>query len=396
VEVTSAVGRLRAAVLGRALLLCAVCPLVTALAAVVVLVVAAAPADAVSRCVPGCNGGVPIPPQPVPADVYDLLPAWRWGVPTFYSNYGVDTESIYSAAFLVVASILFSIAGALWSVLLYAIREITNVNLVTSLAGDVDRIFDSVGRAVGLGGGGGRAALWVTVLCLGVVYAFFVHARSGHQNALRTVVRTMAPLAVLVVMFSASLGDNGTGSAVGSPVWLAKTLQGDADDISAGVFTSFSGSLLSPESIGPAPSCSAYEAQLQADFETQAQADGASGAGVYLPTAISNLWTRALFDPWAEAQFGNDPTGPRVACRYAEQQAGVSWQAQQAVQEATDVTSGNAGYGTPDAELFYSGGDNNRMTQELIFWASCAFAGGGHFSLAPGFAVISPPSRAFS
>ena len=341
-------------------------------------------------------------------DPYSYLPAWRWTTQSLHSNYGIAPGM--NELLTGLASIFFSIGSVMWEILLWVIRFATDTNLIASLAGKINKVVAGTYNAI-TGGTGTVAhnALIGSILFLIVGYTLFMTVRAGPGAALKTAVRCMVPLALLVVMCGAAVASTSGTPKPPSPGWVANTVNNDIQFVA----TILPNTVANLSSSGGAldqrvPSCFDYQKNLAQTYNylisTQQQYHSLTSGDSQIPVIVDNLWTASYLSGWEQAQFGDPTVGQRVGCRYLEIQrntpAGDTYNSDGSLNQYGQSSIENINSdGVPKAggdtsknnTTVYGpfGGDDGLTTLAVTAWASCYYdTGSGSWRFTPSFAQV--------
>jgi len=333
------------------------------------------------------------PPGPVQCSSgYSCLPSWRWGgfghAPSFNINLGL--WDVLDKIIDPIGQVLFWIANFFWGILMLLAQVITSFDVVgTSTFGrDVNSAFASIGQALNSTG------LIFGVAVVGVLAAGWRAARRGYHHGLRSLLRTLVPLGILIAMTEAAAAHPGAAAqpaagteitaAVGTPAWVIQKVQTEVDVAGSWLAQAISpaNSNLAPDQADTrAPACVPYIEVLNQDGEAQlaASSNHAVASAAFLPETITYLWEQTYLPVWTSAQFGNSGLGDRVACHYLDIQAGVSPQQQAAV----GVAAGYPGAVQWGPSSLGPGGaygpllNHSHYTQDIYAWSMCLWTGKG-------------------
>lgn len=324
-----------------------------------------------------------VPPVDSSALTYDnptaLLPAYRWSSAlALPSDLGV--AELGPGGFLTqIASMLFTIAGLVWWLLLMLMKLSLSMDLVTTFAGSINTVFASMYDGMFSSG-----LVWIIAVAA-FLAAAMAAARGKLNEGIKTVVSCLLVLGLLQSLGSAAAadttsaaGDNASTTytaAKGTPAWLA--LQGNmyANDISSQLYTVFgatasitngatSGSAgLSDEGSGGA-TCAYYMQRLYATYNDQASSSQAAPA----LTMVSFLWQRSVYDNYTQAAFAVNPDGARIACHQLENSAGVTPSQQRAIAGSDVAGSPYSGMGEGP---FLQVGSTKEKQAATLAWAVC-------------------------
>jgi len=351
---------------------------------------------AASYCSPGTQQGD-----------FSCLPAWRWNgiaanfhenlAPSVISNFGDVTTEIGRSF----ASILFGIASFLWGLVLFVIQTALGAPIISGAGRAVDSVFAAVGAAL-LGQGNQNESLVFLVLMATAVVAALGMVRRGVGYAVKRVLASVIPIALLIVMMSgANAGVNSASSArpVGSPSWLLERVYGDVQylgnifgDIQPQASSTAVAAVPTSSTANPL-SCASYEQQLRNDFSLT------SNPQVYAASSLtSNIWEQTYLTDWANAQFGSNPLADQFYCRYLDTVAQVPPNNQAVVMsQISNIPPGMDVYATGQGanQGIFAPWVGSQLNENAVAWAACRW--GGAFppnqwtvanSFAPGYGVL--------
>ena len=339
-------------------------------------------------------------------DPYSYLPAWRWTSPSIHSNYGIAPGM--NELLTGLASIFFSVGSVMWEILLWVIRFATDTNIVQSLAGEVNKVVADTYNAI-MGGSGtvAHSALIGSILFLIAGYTIFMTVRAGPGAALRTAIRCLVPLALLVVMCGAAIASQSGTPKPPSPGWVATTVNNDVQ----GIATILPNTIANITPAGSAknekaPSCYNYQQNLETTYQflvnAQKQYHSLTNGDSQIPIVVNDLWTSSYLSGWEQSQFGDPTLGQRVGCRYLEinrrtpatnqtdSNNNIVQLGQSEIEQVANDTGGVPAAGNPtpatNSSTVYGpyGGDDGRITIAMTAWASC-YWDGGQWQFTPDF-----------
>jgi hypothetical protein len=232
---------------------------------------------------------------------------------------------VLDSALFGVAQLLFDVAGLLWYALLWIIKLATELNMLKSAASVVDKIVGDVAQPI-VGKGSVLLGIAITMI---VVIAVWRGLHSGLHHAVRTGLKAIVPLVLLVFIATAAASDHGTGTVVMSPAWIANGVNSASNQISTIVVPSLQKTSLTQAP----PSCAVYEAGLVSIFVAQ-ENKISSANDETIPEVVNTLWEDSYLYSWGAAQFGDPATAERVDCRYLEGTDGVNPGTQEKIETA--------------------------------------------------------------
>lgn len=321
-------------------------------------------------------------------DGFNLIPAWRWGSAT--NNFlAADKDASFwkpweridvgGDAMLAAASFLFGLANIVWSMILFAIRLCTGIDLLDALAGVINAGFAALGGAIlnvdpETGTVGLEPSLGLFLVTFGTMFALVRAAMKG--KSLTAALGPFMAFGILMTMTVAAaqspVEDPGPVIAPGegspraierahgnalswqlSPAGIAIKVNSIVNEIGVASLDAFdagsggceavndddavggsdcsSVEALAEGSSAP-PKCGAFQATLREQYleERGAQRAGSPDQeGVFnlktaLPERASRLWERSHLSMWMLAQFGSTDSLPRrSACIFLENSGGV-------------------------------------------------------------------------
>jgi hypothetical protein len=340
-------------------------------------------------------------PLPTVADEYgpgrsspvELLPAWRWRQVAPKADYGkFDIGEIASSG---ISTGLTSLANVLWNMVLWITAAVFSFDLVGQAAKPMDQAFLALARPVV------NSGVWVLLLFGSLLVALRRAFTKGDiAGALRTLLLTLVPLALLLVLVGNS--ERGLNTAAGyaddGPAGLAVRAVRGMDDFgatfSSAVVTGFGlintgASMAGNTDTGPL-GCAAYSGAMTDQY--RAVTDSAVGSAGDQLVVLSNLWERGFLDPWGRIQFGEavtadgQPYRDYVGCRQLEQNRNTRPDQQYELTVLATRLQGTPVAEPPSLGLFLVGSRQNERTATVMFWAGCRYDGAWRAD--PGFAVV--------
>ena len=295
--------------------------------------------------------------------------------PAFHTNLGLG--GTLDSALFGIAQLLFDIAGLLWYVLLWIIKLATELNMLKSAAGAVDKIVGIVAQPIV---GSGHSVILGMAITAIVVIAVWRGLHSGLHHAVRTGLKAIVPLILLVIVATAAASDYAQGShgtVIMSPAWIANGVNGASNEIATIVIPA-----LPPSASQAPPSCAVYEAGLVSLFDQQEQKASNDANDRTVPEVVNTLWEASYLYPWGAAQFGDPATAARIDCRYLESTSSVDAATQESVEYsgiAYSISKGWAVYPWPAAApspvYFLETISGDPLTASLTAFAACQYVG---------------------
>ncbi|MFN2505026.1 MAG: hypothetical protein ABR540_12530, partial [Acidimicrobiales bacterium] len=314
---------------------------------------------------------------PIGGKGYDLLPAWRWGpgVSTrFEANLGAKDAG--DSILLSIAEVAFSIAGLIWSALLWVARLAAGdvgtggSSIVKDLVTPINDGFASVGEAIMTSG------VWAAVAVLGVVIALAKGLKTGGAGVAKSLVTVILPLSLLSVMATAARG--GTDQRL-SPGWIADKAAASVVDMGDAVTDGFEKATLPDQPPNDMASCERYIRRLHEEY--------ASGQSPAMAAQVSTLWERAYLAQWRNAQFSSGPIGKRVDCRLLELRNSTPRQEQDRLSAAAGAPGPTGG---KHLNVYGPDRDKKDKFRRQVAWAACRASGGG-WAVADEFREVDEP-----
>lgn len=301
------------------------------------------------------------------------LPAWRWSQLGELGNQNSSLGGIFNSIVTTIAGLMFFLANAIWRVMLLLVSLAASRNWLVDSAYTVSLFFRKIGPAALVG----ASLAWFVVL-----------ARSGKMalkadliGILRTIIVFLVPIGFLFATYMASGraveagaavmgGATGNGydcgsaeqpnfsqcdpgvvreagvaaaSVPGSPVYLAVKVQSIFDTVGStfgdilltgvGGRQTVEGGVLSSIGSEQIPNCGDYIASIFKGFESESTDAGSSQQQRFniVTTHASMAWVAGLYEPWAEANFGESQLKGVSACHLLEETNGVDVTSRQAV-----------------------------------------------------------------
>lgn len=322
----------------------------------------------------------------------ELLPAWRWRNVAPRADYGkFDIGEVASSG---ISTGLTSLASVLWNMVLWITAAVFSFDLVSQAAQPMDRAFLALARPVV------NSGIWVLLLFGALAVALRrAFTRGDVAGAMRTMLLSLAPLALLMVLVSnAERGlDTADGYAADGPAGLAVRAVRGMDNFgatfSSAVVTGFglidtSGAMSGNSDTGPL-GCAAYSSAMANQY--RAVTGSAPGTAGDQLVVLSNLWERGFLDPWGRIQFGEavtsdgQPYRDYVGCRQLEQNRNTRGDQQYELTLLAAQLHGTP-VSPPSPGLFSVGSRQNDRTATVMFWAGCRYD--GTWRADPGFAAI--------
>jgi hypothetical protein len=371
------------------------------------------------------------------SDPEGLLPAWRWASATGMQEATANIPNPVGLFFTAIGQLLFSVSGWMWRLLLAVMGWAMGMNLVGSMATEINRGFSVFFTALA---GPGAVAIWL-VIAAGLLVVIRQIMRGQLGKVFSTILIVLVPLAGMTALDFYATGSTsgvvsttstasvtnaasanatavaaadqcGTDSIpVGSPAWVACEGTGYLNTISLDLSTGFGlwGATLGGQDLGGtsdlSPTCSAYVATLYQQYESYETADYegiTTGSNLvvtpvatdYDPALVttSYLWEQGFLVNWVDAQFGSLSQGVDMYCHAMENNAGINSTEQKAlfVSSATLETNGADPGSSPVAQSVYNavpvtnfanlvntGGtyNNRNAIDETLAWGVCAYKG---------------------
>ena len=213
-----------------------------------------------------------------------------------------------------------------------------------------------------------------------VVIAVWRGLHSGLHHAVRTGLKAIVPLILLVIVATAAASDYAQGShgtVIMSPAWIANGVNGTSNEIATIVIPA-----LPPSPSQAPPSSAVYEAGLVSLFDQQEQKASNDANDRTVPEVVNTLWEASYLYPWGAAQFGDPATAARIDCRYLESTSSVDAATQESVEYsgiAYSISKGWAVYPWPAAApspvYFLETISGDPLTASLTAFAACQYVG---------------------
>lgn len=242
-------------------------------------------------------------------DHYDYLPMWRWGSATdVFTDLGVS--DVVNTMIIGLAQLFLVISAWLWQIVAFAVRNALELEIINDALPTIDEKFRELAGPIS------SSNLLILMMGLGVLATGYQVVRAGGTGAMRNILGTFLPLALLFGMANAAL----TGSA-GSPSWTAEkanALTTDLADISGELFAG-----LTAEEQTIDTSCDAYIGYLENKFRVAVNG-GESNPYQRIPLFVSSVWEQSYLRAYGNSQFGRGDSAWRAACRRAETVSGIS------------------------------------------------------------------------
>lgn len=315
-------------------------------------------------------------------DPIELLPAYRWHDDLeLPEDLGTADVAQGKSLITMMAQLTFTIAGAIWWVLLELMNFAMSMDVVSTFAGAINSFFATTYS--GLSGVGIPALIGIFIALAAAVAA----SKGKLNDGVRMGISGLLVLGLLQTLGTAAVADRqssatNTGASTsappaGTPAWLAVTGNEYVNDLAAEVSTLFGATAGITADVrgggadggleaGGGATCSYYVQRLYSTYNAE-MADRSKSTAAAM-SMVSYMWQRSMYDTYTQAAFGIPGDGGRVACHQLERAAGISPSTQQAIAGSTVASSPYAGIATGPFTIV---GDKKKNQASEMAWAVC-------------------------
>ena len=277
----------------------------------------------------------PIADKVADGNAFDFLPMWRW---TWVSELWTDWEGagvfdfgrkLMNATWGVLLEMLFMISALLWEITSTVMYLTLDLNFWDGLVSTIGKQANNV--LIGLGfADHTHAKIWAGIGALAFVLAAWRLFRDGASRAIRTILGTFIPLAIIAAMAVASLSEQKAiadgvetewGHEPGSPVWALNSARSVSEEL-GDLLIDAGNQLVDGVRIDSSTYCDSFVAALENNYRAARLRDDPDldRSKLEVPVQLSRLWIATHMTTYGEAQFGEGATGRRGACLWMERQ----------------------------------------------------------------------------
>lgn len=345
------------------------------------------------------------------------LPAWRWaGALQLHDDFGVTDTFNLDRIWSFFASLFFGLTNFMWQIMLVLIEKAAGLNLVHDFSEWINQIYADVADSV-VGVHDGRGGIFWLVAVIAVAAALWKSMTGRRHGAIRSLAKTLIPLALLYVIAAQSVasaqasnqlssalesagpfgqmivGDDGhiAVNYVGSAGWLATTGMSFTDELLGNIPGSLGvegkSQIANPEGAQPnaySSRCKRYLDQLHKNYQNgldpNAAQNGKTGGAFTSESALmeltSSMWEVSVFQQWGSTQFGNNNMSLEGSCWLAEHDSNTAPSQQidvwnQAIPELAVNYTNDPKTSDKAAGWFFTKDDNDYMEGMEAFLVWC-------------------------